>query len=162
MTTANGSAGSRDARDAKPGGEPAVPRPAAHARAMRTLSPAECLGLLEPGGIGRVGFISAGEVVMLPVNFTVVGKTVVFRTAPNTLLARYADARISFEVDDLDLVLREGWSVLVQGHAHRVTDERAVKCLEDGMWLEPWAPGARDVYVRIAATRITGRCIQSG
>src|SRR5579859_2069018 len=128
--------------------------------AMQTLSPAECLDLLEPGGVGRVGFVYAGEIVMLPVNFAVTGKTVVFRTAPDTLLARHADARVSFEADDLDLVLHEGWSVLVQGHAHRVTDEHTVKCLEDGTRLEPWAPGARDVYVRVVATRITGRRIK--
>lgn len=162
MTRVNGSAGSRDGFHAAPGQEPAVPGPAAHPRGLRTLSPAECLDLLEPGGIGRVGFVSAGEVVMLPVNFAVMGKAIVFRTAPDTLLARYADARVSFEADDLDLVLHEGWSVLVQGHAHQITDERAVKCLEDGICLQPWAPGARDVYVRVVATRITGRRIQAG
>jgi len=162
MTTRNGSASSRDGLRAEPGREPAVPGPAAHAHALRTLSPTECFDLLEPGGIGRVGFTSACEIVMLPVNFAIMGKTIVFRTAPDTLLARYANAQVSFEADHLDQVLHEGWSVLVQGHAHQVTDERAVKCLEDGKCLEPWAPGARDVYVRIVATRITGRRVLSG
>ena len=32
--------------------------------------------------------------------------------------------------------------------------------LEDGTHLEPWAPGARDVYVRIVPAKITGRRIQ--
>jgi nitroimidazol reductase NimA-like FMN-containing flavoprotein (pyridoxamine 5'-phosphate oxidase superfamily) len=85
-----------------------------------------------------------------------------FRTAPDGLLARYADAQVSFEADHLDDALHEGWSVLVHGHAHEVKDERAVKHLEDGTHLEPWAPGARDVYVRIVPTRITGRRIQPG
>ena len=35
------------------------PDPAAAERALRTLSPAECFGLLELGGIGRVGFAAA-------------------------------------------------------------------------------------------------------
>ena len=52
------------------------------------------------------------------------------------------------------------WSVLVRGHAHQVTDGRAVQRLEDGMHLAPWAPGARDVYVRIVPAQITGRRIQ--
>ena len=72
----------------------------------------------------------------------------------------YADAQVSFEVDHFDAALREGWSVLVHGRAHKVTEERAVKRLEDVTHLEPWAPGARDVYVRIAPARISGRRIQ--
>ena len=63
---------------------------------------------------------------MLPVNFAVSGKAIIFRTAPDTLLAVYADGRVSFEADHLDQALREGWSVLVQGHARTVTDEREV------------------------------------
>ncbi len=94
---------------------------------------------------------------MLPVNFAVTGKAIIFRTAPDTLLAVYANGQVSFEADHLGEALREGWSVLVHGHAHTVTDEREVKRLEDRTRLEPWAGGARDVYVRIAPTRISGR-----
>ncbi|HEV2243497.1 MAG TPA: hypothetical protein VGR98_20800, partial [Streptosporangiaceae bacterium] len=38
---------------------------------------------------------------------------------------------------------------------------QAVQRLESRMHLEPWAPGARDVYVRIVPAQITGRRIQS-
>jgi hypothetical protein len=57
MTPGKGSAG--------PGALSAVPtgslRPGGTAgeRALRTLRPAECFGLLERGGIGRVGFAAA-------------------------------------------------------------------------------------------------------
>jgi nitroimidazol reductase NimA-like FMN-containing flavoprotein (pyridoxamine 5'-phosphate oxidase superfamily) len=128
--------------------------------ALRTLSPVECFDLLEPGGIGRVGFASDG-ITILPVNFAMTGKTIVFRTAPDTLLALYANAEVSFEADRLDDALHEGWSVLVHGHAHQVTDERDVRHLEGTAHVEPWAGGARDVYVRIAPTRISGRRIVS-
>jgi nitroimidazol reductase NimA-like FMN-containing flavoprotein (pyridoxamine 5'-phosphate oxidase superfamily) len=120
------------------------------------------LDLLEPGGVGRVGFTSAGGIMMLPVNFAVTGKTIVFRTAPDTLLALYGNAQVSFEVDHLNEALHEGWSVLMHGHAHKVTDEREVKHLEDRTQLEPWAGGARDLYVRITPTRISGRRIAPG
>jgi nitroimidazol reductase NimA-like FMN-containing flavoprotein (pyridoxamine 5'-phosphate oxidase superfamily) len=160
MTTGRGPANGRDTLRALPSQESPAPEPAARGRALRTLGPAECFDLLEPGGIGRVGFTSADGIMMLPVNFAVTGKTIIFRTAPDTLLALYADARVSFEVDRLDEALHEGWSVLVHGHAHKVTDEREVKHLEDRTHLEPWAAGARDVYVRIAPTRISGRRIQ--
>jgi nitroimidazol reductase NimA-like FMN-containing flavoprotein (pyridoxamine 5'-phosphate oxidase superfamily) len=131
--------------------------PAARERPLRRLNPAECTNLLEPGGIGRVGFASADGIMMLPVNFAVTGNTVIFRTAPDTLLALYANAQVSFEVDRFDETLHEGWSVLMHGRAHIVTDEREVKHLENGTHLKPWAAGARDVYVRITPTQISGR-----
>ena len=162
MTAKKGPADGRDALTAMPDRESPTPRLAACGRALRTLSPAECFGLLELGGVGRVGFASADGIMMLPVNFAVTGKGIIFRTAPDTLLALYANAQISFEVDHLDEALREGWSVLVHGRAHTITDEREVKRLEDSIHLEPWAAGARDVYVRIAPTRISGRCIEPG
>ena len=133
----------------------AMGSPGAHA--LRTLSPAECFDLLEPGGVGRVGFAAADGIMILPVNFAVTRKTIVFRTAPDTLLAVYADGRVSFQADHLDEALHAGWSVLVHGHAHKITDEREVKRLEEGTNLEPWATGSRDVYVRITPARISGR-----
>ncbi len=162
MTTGKRPGSSRDALRALPSRESAAAGRAGHGRALRTLSPAECFDLLEPGGVGRVGFASADGIMMLPVNFAVTGSTIIFRTAPDTLLALHADAHVSFEADRIDEALHGGWSVLVQGHAHTVTDEREVKHLEDGTHLDPWAGGARDVYVRIAPTRISGRRIQPG
>jgi nitroimidazol reductase NimA-like FMN-containing flavoprotein (pyridoxamine 5'-phosphate oxidase superfamily) len=151
-----GSGGPSPSQKSAPLGRPAGDR------VLRTISPVECLDLLEPGGIGRVGFTAEDGVIMLPVNFAVCGNTIIFRTAPDTLLALHANAHLSFEVDHFDEVLRAGWSVLVQGHAQQVTDEREVQHLEKGTRLMPWAPGARDVYVRIAPTHISGRSIQPG
>jgi nitroimidazol reductase NimA-like FMN-containing flavoprotein (pyridoxamine 5'-phosphate oxidase superfamily) len=128
--------------------------------ALRMLSPAECFDLLEPGGIGRVGFTAADGMMMLPVNFAVAAKTIIFRTAPDTLLALYASGQVSFEADCLDEALHEGWSVLVQGRARKVTGEREIEQLQNRTHLEPWAAGARDVYIRITPTRISGRRIQ--
>jgi nitroimidazol reductase NimA-like FMN-containing flavoprotein (pyridoxamine 5'-phosphate oxidase superfamily) len=153
---------SRDALRVLPSRDSAAPRRDTHERALQTLSPAECFDLLGPGGVGRVGFASADGIMMLPVNFAVTAATIIFRTAPDTLLALHADDHVSFEVDHVDDALHVGWSVLLQGHAHTVTDEREVSHLEEGTQLEPWAGGARDVYVRIAPTRISGRRIQPG
>jgi hypothetical protein len=124
------------------------------------LCPEDCLSLLEPGGVGRVGFTSAEGVVILPVNFAMAGKVIVFRTAPDTLLAAHGAAPVSFEADRIDEARREGWSVLVMGHAHMVTSEHEVQRLEHATRLEPWADGARDVYVRIMPSRISGRRIR--
>jgi hypothetical protein len=128
---------------------------------FRVISPTECFELLQAGGIGRVGFTAEDGVIMLPVNFAVSGKTIVFRTAPDTLLALHSDARLSFEVDHFDEALGIGWSVLVRGHGHQVTDESDVKRLENVTVVRPRAPGARDVYVRISPTHISGRSIEA-
>lgn len=126
-------------------------------RELRVLSPEECLHLLEPGGIGRVGLMSAEGIVMLPVNYALAARTIVFRTAPDTLLAACAEGPVSFEADDFDVAMHEGWSVLMQGRAREVADEHGVRSLEHGTRLEPWAPGARDVWVRITPGLISGR-----
>jgi nitroimidazol reductase NimA-like FMN-containing flavoprotein (pyridoxamine 5'-phosphate oxidase superfamily) len=146
MTTGNGLAAS----------EPPAPRE------LRTLSPAECFDLLEPGGIGRIGFASAAGIIVVPVNFALTGKTVVFRTAPDTLLAVHSKGQVSFEADRFDEQTREGWSVLVLGHAHEVTADREVGQLQDRTNLQPWAGGARDVYVRVMPTQISGRWVGDG
>lgn len=134
-------------------------RDAGTGRVLRTLTPAECFELLGPGGVGRVGFTSGDSVIMLPVNYAIIGKAIVFRTAPDTLLAVHATDRVSFEADLVNEVRRQGWSVLVQGHAHKVTSEREVEQLEHAARLEPWAGGARDVYVRITPAHISGRAL---
>lgn len=160
MTTSSGQADRQGTRGSLACGQSSPPQPAGRERVLRVLSPDECLGLLAPGGVGRVGFASAEGVIMLPVNFAFTGHAVVFRTAPDALLAVHATAPVSFEADHIDEALREGWSVLVQGHAHKISDEREVTRLERATSLEPWAGGARDVWVRITLTRISGRRIQ--
>ena len=159
MTTGNRPPNSRDALTALPGRDTPAAGPAAREHELRTLSADECFDLLQLGGIGRIGFASATGIVMLPVNFAVTEKTVIVRTAPDTQLAVHANGPVSFEVDHIDEVVHEGWSVLVQGRAHMVTDERTVKRLEDKTHLQPWAAAARDVYVRIAPNQISGRRI---
>ena len=120
---------------------------------------AECLELLAPGGIGRVGLTSVAGVVILPVNFAVSRSAIIFRTAPDTLLAMRTSTQISFEADHIDEAQQAGWSVLVQGHARNVTDEPEIRRLERTAGLEPWAGGARDVWMRITPMRISGRRI---
>ena len=159
VTQVTGPTGGRDELESRPGAVLAAAqrRPG---RNPRALSPEECLALLEPGGVGRVGLMSAEGIVMLPVNYAMAAKAVVFRTAPDTLLATHANAPVSFETDRLDEANREGWSVLVQGHARKIATEREVRYLEQQTSLEPWASGARDVWVRITPARITGRRIE--
>lgn len=150
----------RDAPTNPRGQQPGGAGPAAGGCNLLRLSLAECFSLLEAGGVGRVGLTSAQGIEILPVNFAVARKTVIFRTAPDTLLAAYGHAPVSFETDRLDPENHEGWSVLVQGHAHKVSSEQEIARLEQSTSLVPWAAGARDVWVRITPTRISGRRVQ--
>lgn len=138
--------------------------PASHGRAARpvlpvlqTLTPAECYDLLSPGGIGRVAFFAADDPVILPVNFAMAGRTIILRTGPATQLAAHLDCRAGFEADHLDQALSQGWSVMVTGRAVRVKTEEQVRHLEAAVDLQPWADGARDIYVQIIPRRISGR-----
>jgi hypothetical protein len=160
MRTAKGLAGGQGTSAASSDGQSPGHQPAVGERVLRTLDPSECLRLLEPGGIGRIGFMSDAGVVIVPVNFAITGNAVIVRTAPDTLLAVHAGSRLSFEADHVDEALHEGWSVLVQGHARKVTSESEIRHLESTSGLEPWAGGARDVWVRITPARISGRRIQ--
>jgi nitroimidazol reductase NimA-like FMN-containing flavoprotein (pyridoxamine 5'-phosphate oxidase superfamily) len=136
-----------------------VPRKAGPSSVLETLTPEECFDLLSCGRVGRVAFTTGDGPVVLPVNYAMAGRTVIFRTATDTLLAGYLDCRAAFEVDGLDEAQSEGWSVLMTGRAVRVTSEAEVCDLERLAGVRPWASGARDVYVRIIPRKITGRRI---
>ena len=141
-------------------GQPPGPGRPSGRPVLQTLTAAECYDLLAPGGVGRVAFTTADGPAVFPVNYAMTGQTVVFRTAPDTLLAGYLDGPAGFEVDRIDEALSQGWSVLVTGRAARVTSEADVRHLEQHTAIRPWAGGARDVYVRIIPRKITGRRIR--
>ena len=65
---------------------------------------------------------------------------------------------MSFEIDRIDDVMSEGWSVLVTGSVRRVDDPDELLSLAS-LDLESWAGGARHVLVAIAPKEITGRVI---
>jgi nitroimidazol reductase NimA-like FMN-containing flavoprotein (pyridoxamine 5'-phosphate oxidase superfamily)/DNA-binding transcriptional regulator YiaG len=137
-----------------PGSGGRGPRPV-----LRTLAPDECYDLMAAGGIGRVVFDTADGPVVFPVNYAMAGHLVVLRTGADTELAARLDCPVGFEVDRLDEALSQGWSVLINGRAARVTKEEQVRRLEARTGLQPWAGGARDVYVQITPYRISGRRI---
>lgn len=135
-------------------------------RVLEELDDAECLALISPGGVGRLVYTGRYGPTVLPVNYKMFQGSVVFRTAHDSTTDEdlrtgiaNAEYRVAFEVDHLDGASREGWSVLVQGAAHHVEseDERA----EVGQaGVEPWAPGQRDLFMRITPSRLTGRRIR--
>lgn len=133
-------------------------------RVMKQLDQDECLGLISAGGIGRIAYTSRFGPAVLPVNYKVHDGAIVFRTAEHGPLDEDlrtgiadADYKVAFEIDEIDLESRLGWSVLIQGPAHHVTgsDEGAVR----NVGVEAWAPGERELFIRIVPSRISGRSI---
>jgi nitroimidazol reductase NimA-like FMN-containing flavoprotein (pyridoxamine 5'-phosphate oxidase superfamily) len=125
------------------------------------LFPAECRRLLEPGGVGRIAFSTAAGPVVLPVNFVVLGGTIVLRTAAGTVIGTHGDDMVAFEVDHIDEALGQGWSVLVRGQAHRVLQPGELRHVRETAAVVPWAGGTRETYVRIVPSQISGRRIEA-
>ena len=132
-------------------------RPAA-ARFTR-LTSIECRTLIAPGGVGRIAFSAVSGPVVLPVNFSVVAGSIVVRVSEGSLIEAHGDERAAFEVDHVDEVLRQGWSVLVQGQAHRVLQPGELRHVREAVTAAPWPEGERDAYIRIVPDQISGRRI---
>ena len=82
-----------------------------------------CWRLLSRSTFGRVVFCQDGEPGALPVNCAVSNRTIVFRTSADTTFFEFSHgSRIAFEVDHTDQIAESGWSVLVRGTLHEVTD----------------------------------------
>lgn len=125
---------------------------------LEPLTPAQCRALLEPGGVGRVIFNASRGPVAHPVNFRYSNGEVLFNTTVNTAARLESQTTIGFEIDRIDEVFTEGWSVIVTGPARRVDDpDELVKHAAHG--LVPWAGGARGAVVAIIAAEVTGRAI---
>ncbi|MHB9864230.1 helix-turn-helix domain-containing protein [Streptomyces sp. YIM S03343] len=145
------------------GGEthmPPGPGRAARHPEFTELSVQECRTLLGTHGVGRIAVPTAEGPLIVPVNYTVIDGGIVFSTAPGTVPAQADGCRVAFEIDRIDDVFSQGWSVLVRGLARAVTDPDEVHRLIDRAYSEPWAGGRRSMWVRVEPLRITGRRIR--
>ena len=131
-------------------------------RVIEELDEDACLQLISRGGIGRIAYTGRTGLAVLPVNYALHDGAVVFRTAEHGPLdedlrtgIEGAEYKVAFQIDDIDLARQLGWSVLIQGPAHHVTAAERDATLKAGV--QSWAPGDRELFVRIVPTRITGR-----
>jgi nitroimidazol reductase NimA-like FMN-containing flavoprotein (pyridoxamine 5'-phosphate oxidase superfamily) len=125
---------------------------------LDSLTPEQCERHLEAGGIGRVVYSLDRGPVAVPVNFEYVDGRVIIST--DLIKANVLEELgiVGFEIDRVDDVLSEGWSVLVTGTARRVDDPDEIVALSS-LDLESWAGGDRHALVVIAPKEITGRVI---
>jgi nitroimidazol reductase NimA-like FMN-containing flavoprotein (pyridoxamine 5'-phosphate oxidase superfamily) len=128
-----------------------------HPLGLEELPVSECMELLAAKRVGRHAVNPSTGPQIFPVNFVLQDGNIFFRTSPHSRLAGLVnDTSVAFEVDEIDEFLECGWSVLAVGTAHLITDPSDLS----RSWAdrpEPWAPGARSLYVRIEPTEVTGR-----
>ena len=119
----------------------------------------ECRRLIEDGGVGRVAFQSGSGQHIVPVNFQLDGDSIVFRTTPYSELGRLAPgSEAAFEVDELDVGNKSGWSVVAKGPLERVPDNFESAAIRFfGKDPTPWAGGVRRLYLRLVWRELTGR-----
>jgi nitroimidazol reductase NimA-like FMN-containing flavoprotein (pyridoxamine 5'-phosphate oxidase superfamily) len=129
---------------------------------MEIISRDECLQLLGAQKFGRLGFVVDGQPLILPVNYALHADVVLFRTGEGTKLEAATNARVAFEVDEVDVDAGTGWSILLQGVAQEITDDVDYFAEVLRRAAAPtWVPGPTDHYVRIVPHHISGRRLPS-
>ena len=125
---------------------------------LESLSREECTTLLAQHRFGRVSVVVDGQPLVFPVNYAYTGSQIVFRTDRGTKLHGAVGNKVAFEIDGVDATYHDGWSVLVIGTAFEETDPHRLTTLK-ALPLAPWTAGAKDHWVCIRASAISGRRI---
>jgi hypothetical protein len=113
----------------------------------------ESLSLLRSRQVGRLCVVDHGFPVALPINYVVLAADdpcqVVVRTGPQTIVGR-SEGPASLEVDQVDEVAREAWSVIVRGSLRHVTGAHGLP--DPGPWLD-----GRHHWMVLTASAVSGR-----
>lgn len=111
----------------------------------------ECWALLAEADVGRVAWVAADGISVVPVNFRVVERTIVFHTSEESFLALLAEpTEVAFQVDEIDGETATGWSVLVRGRSGLAGP---------GAVSTSWLDGREDLGLAITRTTIAGRVV---
>jgi nitroimidazol reductase NimA-like FMN-containing flavoprotein (pyridoxamine 5'-phosphate oxidase superfamily) len=122
------------------------------------LTETECRDLLAAHEVGRVAVCTREGPRILPVNYALDGRSVVFRTAPYGVLGQHAwNDQIAFEIDHIDSTTRSGWSVLAVGRGRMVEDAEELATIRAFGNPQPWAAGSRLLYIRLEWQSLSGR-----
>lgn len=127
---------------------------------LRELSYAECRALLVRQRAGRVAVATPDGPHIIPMNYSVVNESIVFRTTPFSILATYGrNAKLAFEVDHFRDEQQLGWSVVARGRADVVTDPEELARIRKVCAPLPWADGTRNLHFRLDWKELSGRAL---
>jgi transcriptional regulator with XRE-family HTH domain len=108
---------------------------------LEPLTPAQCRAHLRDGGVGRVIFRASRGPVAFPVNFRFSNGEVLLNTTVNTAIELESQGTVGFEIDRIDDVFSEGWSVIVTGSA-RLVDHPDELVEHAAHGIVPWGGGS--------------------
>lgn len=121
------------------------------------LSTEQCWELLRADELGRLAFRMSDEVHLVPVNYTVDGETILFRTAEgNKLLGVTMHPEVVFEIDAYDD--DQAHSVIVRGRARVLEEDEEHRA--ENVPLHTWVETPKYNVVEIVPTEITGRAFR--
>lgn len=124
---------------------------------LEVLDRAESLRLLASSRLGRIGITSDALPTVLPVAFHCDGRQILFRTGLGSKLEAATDnAVVAFEVDEVDLASRSGWSVVVTGIARELTEPDEIAEARRQA-LDRWIEAADGRIVAISLDLVSGR-----
>lgn len=124
-------------------------------RRLIELEASECWELAATRPVGRLAWTGARGPMIVPINFTVGDGVLHLRTKAYSEVARECESSpVAFEIDSFDEDRREGWSVLMRGHAHFLYHGD-----EDGTGPDVWPDGPRSLRIGIEVEEISGRRI---
>jgi nitroimidazol reductase NimA-like FMN-containing flavoprotein (pyridoxamine 5'-phosphate oxidase superfamily) len=122
---------------------------------VTSMNEQECWDRLSGVTLGRLATSIDSRPDIFPVNFVIQRRTVLIRTAEGAKLVGVSiNPWVAFEADDHDVM--HGWSIVVHGHA-AVLESVADIALAEKAQVLPWTATSKTRFIRIEATRISGR-----
>ena len=144
-------------RRQRPFGSAAPPAFSTDRHGLEVLDKSACLRLLGSAHVGRVAFSSGALPVVLPVNFVLVGDTIVFRSEDGVKTRAARDAVVAcLEIDGFDGLIHNGWSVLATGRLREVDDPEERQRAER-LPLASWMSNGMDHYIELGIELLSGR-----
>lgn len=125
--------------------------------AVKELSAEKCWLRLEDEEFGRLAYRLVDEVHIVPINYVVDGRALLFRTASgNKLLAAALQSDVAFEIDWHDD--HRAWSVVARGRLRILGEDEQHRL--DGEPRQPWVPTQKYDVVELVPEVLSGRSFE--
>ncbi|KQZ70358.1 pyridoxamine 5'-phosphate oxidase family protein [Nocardioides sp. Root151] len=122
--------------------------------AVTELTSEQCWALLEGEEFGRLAFRLVTEVHIVPLNYSVARRMLLFPTdSGNKLLAAAMHSEVAFEIDWYDD--ESAWSVVARGTLRRLGEDEQHRLGEKSP--ESWLPTLKFDVVELSPSVVTGR-----
>lgn len=124
---------------------------------VQELTVEQCWELLADEEFGRLAYRLVDEVHVVPINYLVDGRCLLFRTASgNKLLAAALHSDVAFEIDWRDD--QAAWSVVARGALRRLGEDEQHRL--DSLPQQPWVDTPKYDVIELTPDVVTGRRFQ--